>query len=227
VLAAGCILSNGAEAQIENAAVRIETEPNALVSEVRSADPTLLSRAEQILEDRVLVRLACEEALAGSELAVHAAGDRIVLVGSVVSPLARERAGHTAAATAGVREVEERLTVADSAAAPDLPDDEDLASNVTHMLGTEFTEARAGADPLFGWHVGQGEWDFSVEVYRGTVMLIGSVPTQHDVRRAVETAWRVPGVRSVDADLVAIDREAAEPYALDGRPPPEGTEPRP
>ena len=89
-----------------------------------------------------------------------------------------------------------------------------LIRSDSQMAGA-LAEPHAGADVLSGWHVGGEGWDFAVEVYRGDVMLNGTVPTKRDVRCAVETAWRVPGVRRVYADLVtareALRRTLANP----------------
>ena len=224
LLGAGVILSNEAAAQIEPILVQGGSETSAAVSSfggsrtqerasgMADAPPEneAPSPADRALEDRVVVRLASVEALSGSDLEVRAEGHRVTLAGTVATEWAREVADRTAKATPGVRDVENRLAIRGPPERSSIAD-EDLASNVTYLLGVAFPASRAGADPISGWLVGGEGWEFLVEVYRGDVMLHGNVPTGADVRRAVETAWRVPGVRRVYSDLVAAG-DAVQPY---------------
>lgn len=171
--------------------------------------------ADRTLADLVYLRLAASPSLVGARFEVAAEAAKITLGGTVATERARQRAVRIALWTPGVRDVEDRLTV-DPTLAPALRPqiaDNVLAERVALTLANEvFTHAHAELEWVSGWAVEGPRWEFDVEVGDGTVTLVGRVPRFGDVRRAVEGARRVFGVRNVRAELsVRNDRPEIEP----------------
>jgi osmotically-inducible protein OsmY len=169
------------------------------------------SAADQELADRVFVRLA-ERAWAGADFQIRADQGVVAIGGTVPSEAARHRVLRTARRTPGVLDVRDHLRI-DPAASPPAPanqliGDAELAQRVALGIAAALPGAKAGPDWWFtGWRVeGPGnQWSLVVHADQGRVLLDGDAPRTSIVRRAVESALRVPGVRSVESDL-EVDR---------------------
>jgi osmotically-inducible protein OsmY len=139
------------------------------------------------------------------------------LSGKVASDSAESRAMRIAGMTVGVRQVRDQLDIDKSLLqqkTKDIPD-RDLAQQVARKIAADVEGAKAGEDWWFdGWRVEgpYNRWNFVVEVDDGRVTLEGEVPDLDIMRKAVEAATAVPGVRSVDTDLRLEHYYARYPY---------------
>lgn len=163
-------------------------------------------RTANMLEDRVFVRLA-EEAWAGGDFEVQADGNTVTMSGTVPSEQAKERMLRVARRTLGVTEVRDQLTVDPAAgrasAAATVPDQQ-LAQRVAQQIASNIQGAKAGEDWwVTGWRVEgpDNRWTFTVEAENGNVWLEGEVPQYSHIRKAIDAARDVQGVRSVRRNL--------------------------
>lgn len=171
------------------------------------ARAALRSRSvDAILEDRVVIRLARSASLAGSEIDVSGEDRRITLMGRVDDETDRTRAERIASRTPGVRGVVNHLEIDGDRGVRARRTDEQIVPDVAEAIAESFPRARAARGPLFGWRVESDRWEFSVEADGGDVVLDGTIASSRDVRRAVESARSVPGVRRVRVELVAAER---------------------
>jgi len=149
----------------------------------------------------VFLRLVASPTLAAYDIRREVKRGMVTLRGVVPTAESADRALRIAAWTPGVRGVCAAVTVDPTIATPqDLPRPADavVAEEVARTLVREFFPGtRLHSSVLWGWQINGGWWGFDVDVDGGDVVLSGSVPTVPHVRRVVESARAVPGVRSV------------------------------
>jgi hypothetical protein len=194
----------------------------------RTADERLPSAPspDQMLADLVYLRLAVSPLLAGARFRVEAEAGTMILAGTVATETVRRRAVRIVLWTPGVLGIRNHLTVNPMLVPSLIPQIEDsvLAKRIALRLATNlFTRPHAGPERVFGSVVEGPEWGFDVEVDNGMVTLAGTVPGFADIRRAVQGARSVPGVRSVRSRLSisAKHAEFAPPFHSYGLFPPE------
>jgi osmotically-inducible protein OsmY len=170
------------------------------------------------VEDRVYLRLA-ERAWAGADFKVSAERDgTIILSGTVPNDESRQRMLRIARRTPGVRDVRDQMRVdpasgqqANAATTPDRELSKRVAEKIASAIGGG---AKAGEDWWFtGWRVEgpDNDWNLVVESEQGRINLDGEVPRPELMRKAVEAALDVQGVRSVRSDL-EVDRDYYTAY---------------
>lgn len=170
-------------------------------------------RANEILEDLVLVRLA-EEAWVGGDFKVTAKDGAVTITGTVPREATKARMGRIARQTTGVTEVANNLKVVPTAGQGQAVGDAELASRVARQIASAIPGAKSGQDWwLDGWRVEGADnlWSFTVEAEEGRVYLDGEVPRLAIMRQAVDAARQTAGVESVRSDF-ELDRYVGYPY---------------
>lgn len=159
---------------------------------------------DEAIEGFLVVKFAARSGF--NEVDVEVQDGIAELSGQVSSKEARTRALRIANLTMGVRGVRDQLQVdasLDKRQSKSVPDRQ-LTEQVATKIAADIDGAKAGKDWWFdGWRV-EGpfnRWNFVVEADDGTVTLEGEVPNLDIVRKAVESARGVAGVRTVDSDL--------------------------
>lgn len=160
----------------------------------------------QMLADLVFLRLAESPSLEQASIRVMTQDGVVTLEGTVPSQEAKQRAVAIARRTLGVQQVRDQLRVDQQAAstAAQNVDDGELTKQIAQKLASEtFPNAEAQQDWFYGWEVENTnpDWEFDVEADNGVIQMHGTVGSFSDIRRAVETALEVPGVRAVRNDL--------------------------
>ncbi len=170
-----------------------------------------MNAAERLLEDQLYVRLA-ERAWVGGDFKASVNQGVVTLSGTVPSEQAKQKMLRIARQTAGVTDLRDQLRVDPSVSAQRggrAPvGDSELSKEVARNIAEAITGAKAGEEWWFsGWRV-EGpytQWNTTVEADNGAVTLEGDVPYDSIVRKSVEAALRVPGVRSVRSEI-SIER---------------------
>ena len=192
-------------------AARSEKWPGASSNLPPPAEP--VAAFARLLEDRVFARLAQRDALA--DIDVTATRDIVTLTGTVAREHAWRRAPRIARQTPGVRDVEDRLEVRPPDARQSRVADSVLAQRVAEEIVAAIPRAKAGADWWSaGWRV-EGEdngWSFVVESDGGAVTLQDNVRRYDILRKAVEAARAVDGVRNVRSGLEVEPFYSFDPY---------------
>jgi len=169
-----------------------------------SAQP--MNAVERMIEDRIYVELA-EEAWVGTDFKATVQDNIVTLNGTVPTAQTKQKILRIVRRTPGVFEVRDQLRVnpAVGAVRGGSPvADKDLAKLVAEKIAAAIPGAKAGEDWWFtGWRVeGQDRlWNLVVQADDGQVTLEGEVPRASIMRKAVEAAMQVQGVRSVSSDL--------------------------
>jgi osmotically-inducible protein OsmY len=164
-----------------------------------------MNPTERMIEDRIYVQLA-ERAWVGNDFKALVQGNEVTLSGTVPTEQTKQRILRIVRRTPGVFEVRDRLRVnpAVGAARGSAVADMDLAKMVAQKIAGTIPDAKAGEDWWFtGWRV-EGKdrmWNLVVEADAGEITLEGEVPRASIMRKAVEAAMQVEGVRSVRSDL--------------------------
>jgi osmotically-inducible protein OsmY len=170
-----------------------------------------MNATERMIEDRIYVQLA-ERAWVGADFKATVQDNAVTLSGTVPTAQTKQKILRIVRRMPGVLEVKDQLRVnpAVGAARGGSPvADKDLAKMVAERIAGAIPGAKAGEDWWFaGWRVeGQDRhWNLVVQADDGQVTLEGEVPRTSIMRKAVEAAMRVQGVRSVRSDL---EREPA------------------
>src|SRR5919106_2109678 len=167
-------------------------------------DRDRMNITDEAVESWLVIKLAARPGLNNVDIEVE---DGVaVLTAKVASQQDKNRAVWLANSTMGVISVRDQLKVDPALAQRKAWDisDRELAKQVAQKIAGNIKGAKAGADWWFdGWRV-EGEsnrWNLVVDVTEGHVILEGEVPNVNIMRKAVETAADVPGVRTVDSDL--------------------------
>lgn len=180
-------------------------------------EPQQMNASERLLEDRIFVELA-ERAWAGADFKVNVDGGTVTLSGTVPTEQTKQRILRIARRTAGVTEVRDQLRIDPSVGAQRGSSpvaDSELSKRVAQNIASVVPGAKAGEDWwLTGWRVeGQDRrWNMVVQADDGAVTLEGDVPYHSMVRKAVEAALKVQGVRSVRSELEIDAFVARYPY---------------
>jgi osmotically-inducible protein OsmY len=187
-------------------------------SQSRQHQQPPMDAAERMLEDQIYVRLA-EHAWVGGDFKAAVNQGVVTLSGTVPSDQTKQKILRIARRTAGVSEVRDQLRINPSVgaqrsgAAPVA--DSELSKQVAEQIASTISGAKAGADWWSSnWRV-EGidqTWTMTVDADNGAVTLDGDVPDKSVIRKSVEAALQVHGVRSVRSD---IDVESI--YARSGR----------
>lgn len=152
------------------------------------------------VEDAVAQRLAMSRSLAGSDIFVRAEDGRVHLSGTVSGEDDRTRAVEIARGTSGVATVEQSLAVDPRLGPHGADTDERIVEHLARTLADDvFPAADVTSLSKFSWQLRGPTWSFYVAVDGGGAMLAGTVPDRRALRRAIEEAQTVPGVRGVDA----------------------------
>ena len=176
-----------------------------------------MNAAERMLEDQLYVRLA-ERAWVGGDFKATVNQGVVTLSGTVPSEQAKQKMLRIARQTAGVTELRDQLRVDPSVSAQRdgrAPvGDSELSKRVAQKIAGAITGAKAGEEWWFsGWRVEGPDrhWNTTVEADNGAVTLEGDVPYDSIVRKSVQAALQVPGVRSVRSEIT-IERISG-PYS--------------
>ena len=178
-----------------------------------------MNAAERMLEDQLYVRLA-ERAWVGGDFKATVNQGVVTLSGTVPSEQSKQKMLRITRQTAGVTELRDQLRVDPSVSAQRdgrAPvGDSDLSKRVAQKIASAITGAKAGEEWWFsGWRVEGPDrhWNTTVEADNGAVTLEGDVPYDSIVRKSVEAALHVPGVRSVRSEIT-IERTSGRysPY---------------
>lgn len=171
---------------------------------------------DPVVADLVVIRLAESSSLGGLTLSPTVAKGVVTLEGDVPTEQAKRRALRIVSWTPGVQDVRNRIAVDPKAAPPPRPQvpDDELAAQVARTIAQHlFPKARASQEWLFGWEIEGPRWQFAVDIDDGEARLTGQVPTFHDIRRVVEAARLMAGVRTVHAQLYPLDQsEGGHPF---------------
>ena len=181
--------------------------------------------SDQKLEDWIIVRLA-NRASYTPGINVDVRDGVVTLSGKVPNEEVKRRAMRIASTTSQVTAVRDELAVDASMRKAEALGGPELAKQVATRIASRMDGAKAGEDWwLAGWRV-EGPfntWSMTVESDEpGRVVLEGDVPKWDVMRKAVEAAANVPGVRVVDSELeyepdyYPIFRYGAERYYGDG-----------
>jgi hypothetical protein len=183
---------------------RHEKRPQMSETKRQRADRDRMYITDQSVEGWLVVKLAARPGL--NEVDVEVKDGVAVLTGKVASQQDKNRAVWLANSTMGVVSVRDQLKVDPALAKRKASDisDRELAKQVAQEIAGNIKGAKAGAGWWFdGWRV-EGEsnrWNLVVDVTDGHAILTGEVPNVNLMRKVVETAADVPGVRTVDSDL--------------------------
>jgi len=208
-LALGLFLAAGAQtgfAQDSHPKNQAEHKSQKMSSGDRgSADRDQWDLTDEMAEGWIIVKLAAHHGF--DDVNVEVQDGVAKLSGKVASDAAENRALRIANRTMGVESVRDQLTVDTSIdnnkEAKNVPDQE-LTKQVAQKIADKIEGAKAGKDWWFaGWRVEgpYNRWNFVVDADRGYVTLDGDVPSMEIMRKAVEAAGHVAGVRTVDSDL--------------------------
>jgi osmotically-inducible protein OsmY len=185
------------------AATSVEAQPSKSTPQSAAKQ---MNATERMIEDRIYVQLA-ERAWVGADFKAAVQDNAVTLSGTVPTEQTKQRILQIVRRTPGVFEVRDQLRVnpAVGAARGGSPvADKDLAKMVAQKIAGAIPGAKAGEDWWFtGWRVeGQDRlWNLVVQANDGQVTLEGEVPRMSIMRKAVEAAMGVQGVRSVRSDL--------------------------
>ncbi len=219
---AAVALPNSAAAQSQR------RDGDGLGRQSQRAEPQASNRqmTDQRLEDWIIVRLAARGSYTPA-IDVDVNDGTAIVSGKVANEEIKRRALRIASTTHGVSGVRDQLTVDPSVRRPETTlGGLELAKQVATSIASKIDGAKAGEDWwLAGWRV-EGPfntWSMTVEADEpGRVVLEGDVPKWNIMRKAVEAAANVPGVRVVDSELeyepdyYPIFRYGAERYYRDG-----------
>lgn len=165
-----------------------------------------MNASEKMLEDQIYVRLA-ERAWAGSDFKATVNQGVVTLSGTVPTEQTKQKILRLTRRTPGVMEVRDQLRVNPAVGAlrggSTVPDAE-LSKRVAQKIAATLTGAKAAEDWWFtGWRVeGQDRmWTMIVQAEDGAVTLEGEVPYNSTIRKAVDAALDVQGVRSVRSEI--------------------------
>lgn len=174
----------------------------------QQTQPPAQMNAEHLLEDRLYVRLA-ERAWVGGDFKATVHQGVVTLSGTVPSEPSKQKMLRIARQMTDVTEVRDQLRVDPSVSAQRdgrAPvGDAALSKAVAQQIAGAIPGAKAGEEWWFsGWRVEGPDrrWDTTVEADNGAVTLDGEVPYDGLVRKSVEAALQVPGVRSVRSEIV-------------------------
>lgn len=161
---------------------------------------TELGRSADELKVELAVRAKLIESLRvdGVRIAVKAAGDRVTLSGSVKAKSSQELAEEIARSVSGVREVDNRVTVAPAGAADSVAD---AAGKAEREVSDAALETRVKLRLLDS--LGLGGFKIEVEASEGVVSLRGTARSREHRQIAKAEAAKVPGVRRV-IDLLQV-----------------------
>ena len=170
----------------------------------RQADRDQWGITDELTEGWIIVKLAARPGLDNIDVEVE---DGVATVsGQVGSEVAQNRALRIANRTMGVQSVRNKITVDSSARETKVKEvpDQQLAQQVAREIADNIEGAKSGKDWWFdGWRIEgpYNRWNFVVEADEGNITLEGEVPDVDIMRKAVESAREVPGVRTVDSEL--------------------------
>jgi hypothetical protein len=170
---------------------------------------------DEAIESLIFVKLAARPGFGNVDVEVQ---DGVAyLSGKVASDSAESRAMRIAGMTVGVRRVSDQLDIDKSLVQEKIKDvpDRELAQQVARKIAGNIEGSKVGEDWWFdGWRVEgpYNRWNFVVEADDGRLTLEGEVPDLDIMRKAVEAATQVPGVRTVDTDLEFEPYYARYPY---------------
>lgn len=207
LIAASLLVAQNAVAQEQRRDDRQSTQTRMQQRGPSQAD--LRQDYDNALEDYLVVRLAEYSNLIPA-VKVQVADGTATLSGRVPSEQAKQRAIRIVRSTRGISSVRDQIKVDTSMekAIGELArnvNEKELAQHVARRIADKIEGAQAGEDWwLTGWRVEgpYNTWNFVVETEEtGFVMLEGEVPSWDIMRKAVEAAASVPGVRRVDSDL--------------------------
>jgi hypothetical protein len=177
---------------------------------------------DDVLEDLLVIRLA-ERSNLTRVIKASVKEGVATLSGKVPDAEAKRRALRIVRATPGIMSVRDEINI-DSSMTRAISETErkvgekELVKQVAEKIAANIEGTKAGKDWWFeGWRVEgrDNEWNLIVEVDQpGFVVLEGEVPSLDIMRKAVEAAAQVPGVRAVDTDM-ELERFHARyyPYA--------------
>ena len=171
-----------------------------------STSQQAMSASERMLADRIYVRLA-ERAWAGADFTVSVDRGVATVGGTVPTEQTKQKIVRVVRRTRGVLEVRDQLrvnpAVGELRGGSPVPDAE-LSKRVAKKIAGTLTGAKAAEDWWFtGWRVEGPDrnWTMVVEAEDGAVTLEGEVPYQSTIRKAVDAALDVQGVRSVRSEI--------------------------
>src|SRR5918996_4415655 len=172
--------------------------------ERRRVDQDRMNITDEAVEGWLVIKLAARPGL--NEINVEVKDGIAALTGKVSTQEDKRRAVRIANSTMGVNSVRDQLSIDASLARREAPkiSDRELAKQVAQKIAANIKNAKAGEDWWFdGWRVegDSNRWNLVVDVTDRHVILEGEVPNVNIMRKAVETAADVPGVRTVDSDL--------------------------
>jgi osmotically-inducible protein OsmY len=174
-------------------------------------------------EDLLVIKMA-ERSNLTQTIKVSVKDGVATISGKVPDEQAKRRALRIARNTAGILSVRDEISI-DPSLKRVISDKErnvnekELVKQVAQKIAASIEGAKAGEDWWFeGWRV-EGEfntWSLVVEVDEpGFVILQGEVPSLDIMRKAVEAAAAVPGVRALDTNL-ELDLYYAHGYPYRG-----------
>jgi hypothetical protein len=159
---------------------------------------------DETTEGLLIVKLAARPGF--NQVKVEVNDGVATLSGKVESKQAEQRAIRVANSTMGIDSVRDDLSVDPSLAKKATSvGEKELAKQVAQRIAESIKGAKAGEDWWFdGWRV-EGpfnRWNLVVDVTEpGRIFLEGDVPRIEIMRKAVEAAIEVPGVRTVDSNF--------------------------
>jgi len=166
----------------------------------KSPSFTELGRSADELKVELTVRAKLIESLRvdGVRIAVKATGGRVTLSGSVKAKSSQELAEEIARSVSGVREVDNRLTVAPAGSVDRAAD---AAGKAEREVSDAALETRVKLRLLDS--LGLGGFKIEVEASEGVVSLRGVARSREHRQIALAEAAKVPGVRRV-IDLLRV-----------------------
>lgn len=180
-----------------------------------------------VIEDLLVIRMA-ERSNLTRVIKVSVKEGVATISGKVPDEATERRALRIARNTPGIMSVRDEISIDPSlkrviSEKERNVNEKELIKQVAQKIAASIEGAKAGEDWWFeGWRV-EGEfntWNLVVEVDEpGFVILEGDVPSLDIMRKAVEAAAQVPGVRAVDTDLeLELYRAFGYPYRGYGYP---------
>jgi len=150
------------------------------------------SHSDPGITTAVKTKLAADDTVKAYKINVDTKDGVVTLLGTVDTPVAKERAVELAKATKGVNSVVDELTIEVPPAATSGVEMIDIAADgaVTTAVKTKFL-----ADPAISG------LKIDVDTKASVVTLTGTVPTEAEKTRALESARKTDGVKSVVDNL--------------------------
>ncbi|MCK7592475.1 BON domain-containing protein [Pseudomarimonas salicorniae] len=179
---------------IDKVVNRIRVEPDLVIVAATLAPQRSFARmvGDAAITAKIDSLLLWNEYTDGLDINVETVDGKVTLTGVADTRNSRKMADRLARAVAGVREVDNRLSIDENAEGQVA-----VADDGDGVMSDSWISAKVRSTLRYAGDI--SDYDIHVEAEDGTVMLSGQVDSDRERRLAIELAQGVRGVQSVDA----------------------------